>query len=279
MVGKAPDQAVDGIGIIGCGHLGRTLTEVLIDSGYPRERLRVSYGGSPSTLERIKKAGLIENVSENEEICRRSSVIFIAVRPQSVEGLSGLTFPRSALVISCMAGISRATLESTLGIDAFRMMPSGPDTIRDRKGVAAVYPHDAALKEILSLMGLRVYELQDEEVMHAFTVGMCLPSALLVAEKRGLDPPQAVKDFGKEYPDLEEIGSWARSVLPSFNSDEARDEYVKRTSTKGGITEAIIDSLNSGCTFSMALQRGVARSREIASERGPFQVDGLKFRC
>ncbi len=267
MVGKAPDKARNGIGIIGCGHLGRTLAEMLIDSGYPREMLRVSYGGSSSTLERIKMAGLIENVSDNEDISRRSGVIFIAVRPQSVERLSGLSFPSSALVVSCMAGISRASLKRELGIDAFRMMPSGPDTIRERKGIAAVYPRDDALQEILSLMGLGVYELPDEEDMHAFTVGMCLPAALLVAERRGLDPSQAVKDFSKEYPDLEEIGSWARSVLPSFDSTEARDEYVRRTSTKGGITEAILDSLNSGCTFPMALRMGIARSREIASER------------
>jgi pyrroline-5-carboxylate reductase len=39
------------IGIIGCGHLGRTLAEELIDHGLPRERLMISYGGSASTLE------------------------------------------------------------------------------------------------------------------------------------------------------------------------------------------------------------------------------------
>ena len=267
MMGKAVGQTEDGIGIIGCGHLGRALAEALIGSGYPREMLRVSYGGSPFTLEKIKRAGLLENVSDNEEICKRSAVIFIAVRPQSFENLRSLSFPSSALVVSCMAGISRASIERMLGIDVCRMMPSGPDTIKERKGVAAIYPHDDSLQEILSLLGLRVYELLDEELMHAFTVGICLPAALLVAEKRGLDPFQCADDFGHEYPDFEDIGTWARSVQPSFDSDEARDEYVRRTCTKGGIAETMIDSLNFGCTFLTALEKGVSRSKQIASNR------------
>jgi pyrroline-5-carboxylate reductase len=267
MMGKATHQAEGGIGIIGCGHLGRALAEALIDSGYPKEMLRVSYSGSSSTFEKIKSAGLLGNISDNEEICRRSAVIFITVRPQSVESLRSISFPSSALVVSCMAGISRASLKSMLGIDVCRMMPSGPDTIKERQGVAAIYPRDDSLQEILSLMGLRAYELLDEDLMHAFTVGMCLPAALLVAEKKGLDPSQCVDDFVQEHPVFPEIGSWARNVQPSFDSDEARDEYVRRTSTKGGITEAMIDSLNSGCAFLTALERGISRSREIACRR------------
>lgn len=269
MIGKAPDQPDGGIGIIGCGHLGMALAEVLVDSGYPKEMLRVSYGGSSSTLEKIKRANLLENVSDNEEICKRSAVIFITVRPQSLESLKSLSFPSSALVVSCMAGISRASLKSMLGIDVCRMIPSSPDTIEERQGIGAIYPHDDALQEILSLMGLRVYELLDEELMHVFTVGICLPAALLVAGKKGLDMSQCLDDFAREYPDFEELSSWARSVQPSFDSDEARDEYIRRTGTKGGITEAMIDSLNSGCTFLTALERGISRSKEIASKKEP----------
>jgi pyrroline-5-carboxylate reductase len=36
-------------------------------------------------------------------------------------------------------------------------------------------------------------------------------------------------------------------------------------STKGGITEAIVDSLNSGSTFLEALRMGIARSKEISA--------------
>ncbi|MFB3766664.1 MAG: pyrroline-5-carboxylate reductase family protein [Methanotrichaceae archaeon] len=266
MVGTALDfLANETIGIIGCGHLGRTLAEELIAHGFPKEKLMISYGGSASTLESIKRAGLLENISDNEEICRKSNIIFISVRPQAIAGLSGLHFSKDALVVSCMAGVYTASLKDALGIDVYRIMPSGPATIKERKGIAAVYPRSDKLIGILSRMGLKVFELSDEEMMHAFTVGVCLPAALLVAGEKEADADLAAKIIEKEYPGFEEIYVWAKGVLPEFDSDEERDEYVKKMSTKGGITESIVGVLNSGSTFLEALRMGIARSRNIAA--------------
>lgn len=255
------------IGIIGCGHLGRTLAREIIDHDFPKEKILVSYNGSASTLERIRMSGLLENIRDNAEICRRATIIFIVVRPQAFKELQKLSFPRNALVISCMAGVSSATLKRALDIDIFRIMPSGPDTIKEGKGIVAVYPHSDILIDILSHMGLKVYELPEEEQMHIFTAGVCLPAALLVSAKKGLDTDQAVKTIEKEYPDFVEIYRWARNVLPDVDSDVEREKYVRKMSTKGGITEAIVDSLVSGSTFLTALRSGVARSKEISARK------------
>lgn len=266
MVGNALDfLANETIGIIGCGHLGRTLAKELIDHGFPKEQLMVSYGGRASTLETIKRAGLLENIAENEMICRKSTIIFITVRPQAVEELKILSFPKKARVVSCMAGVSSASLKNALGIEIFRIMPSGPDTIKERKGIIAVYPHNDALTNIMTCMGMKVYELQDEEMMHIFTVGVCLPAALLLAKELGLNTDMAANIIGKEYADFEEIYTWAKGVLPGFDTSEERDEYIRRMSTKGGITEAIVDSLSSGNTFLTALQSGIARSKHLSA--------------
>ncbi len=253
------------IGIIGCGHLGRTLAAELVAHGFPKEKLLVSYGGSASTLECIRKAYLLENVSDNEEICRKSTIVFIAVRPQAIEGLKGLSFSKNALVVSCMAGISSTSLKNMLGINVTRIMPSGPGTIKEGKGIVAVYPRNDVLMDILPRVGLKVFELLDEEMMHAFTVGVCLPAALLVAGRKELSTAQAAEAIGKDYSGFEDIYVWAKGVLPDVYSDEEREEYVKRMSTKGGITEAIINSLNSGSTFLTALRCGIARSKEISA--------------
>ena len=59
MIDSALDFLADGtVGIIGCGHLGRTLAEALIDHGLRKEKLMISYGGSPSTLDKIRMASL-----------------------------------------------------------------------------------------------------------------------------------------------------------------------------------------------------------------------------
>ncbi|AKB78427.1 Pyrroline-5-carboxylate reductase [Methanosarcina horonobensis HB-1 = JCM 15518] len=253
------------IGIIGAGVLGRTLAGTFVECGFPGERLMVSYGGKPSTFESIKEAKLVENIADNNEICQRSTIIFIAVKPQALKELKCLPFTGSSLVVSCMAGISSVLLEEILGIDVFRIMPSGPDTIRKGKGIAAVYPQNYTLTEILSVLGLKAYELQDEEMMHTFTVGVCLPAAIMVADKKGLDMDYAIEAIEKEYADFEEIYIWAKNVIPDFDSDKEEKKYIEHMCTKGGITEAIVNSLNSGDTFLDALKKGIARSREIST--------------
>lgn len=253
------------IGIIGAGHLGKTLAEIFIEQGFPKERLMISYGGKISTFESIKNAGLIENIADNKEICRKSTIIFISVKPQALKELKNLPFTGNSLVISCMAGISSALLKEALGIDAFRIMPSGPDTIKEKKGIVAVYPQNSVLKDILSFTGLMVHELRDEEMMHIFTVGVCLPAALLIADKKGLNIGYAIETIEKEYADFREIHVWAKNVLPDFDSDKDEEKYIEHMSTKGGITEAIVNSLNSGDTFLDALRKGTARSKEISA--------------
>lgn len=255
------------IGIIGAGHLGRTFAETLIEHGFPKERLMLSYGGRLSTFESMKKAGLIGNIADNTEICHRSTVIFIAIKPQSLKELKNLPFTGDSLVVSCMAGISSVSLEETLDINVFRIMPSGPDTIKEKKGIVAVYPQNKLLKEVLSFMGLRIHELQNEEMMHIFTVGVCLPAVLLIANKRGrsIELEHAVEAIEKKYADFREIFIWAENVLPDFDSDKEQTMYVERMCTKGGITEAIVDSLNSGSTVPDALRKGIAKSKEIST--------------
>jgi pyrroline-5-carboxylate reductase len=98
--------------------------------------------------------------------------------------------------------------------------------------------------------------------MRAFTAGVYLPAALLAAEKKGLDTDQAVRIIGREYPAFGEIYTWARGVLSCCGSEQ--EEYIRRMSTKGGITEEIVDSLNSGDSFLDALRKGIARRKEIS---------------
>ncbi len=83
-----------------------------------------------------------------------------------------------------MAGISTAALKDGLGADCVRIMPSGPDTIAAKKGIAAVYPQNDEVAAMLSGMGLKVFALPEEENMHTFTAGVCLTAALLAAKKR-----------------------------------------------------------------------------------------------
>lgn len=255
------------IGIIGAGHLGRTLAETLIKQGFSKENLRISYGGKLSTLDSLKKAGLVGNITDNKELCWKSTIIFIAIKPQSLAELKNLPFSSNSLVVSCMAGISLASLKETLGIDVYRIMTSGPSTIKAGKGIAAVYPQNETLTDILSFMDLKAHEIENEEMMHVFTVGVCLPAAILLANNRGLgfELKNTVEVIEKEYTGFRNIFIWAENVLPDFSSDAEQTKYIDAMCTEGGITEEIVNSLNSGNTVLDSLKKGIAKSKEIST--------------
>ena len=253
-----------GIGIIGCGHLGRAIALQLVSGGFPLDRLRVSRGKSDGSLQKILNAGLGPCLAGNEEICRDCSIIFICVRPQSLPELQPLTFSRNALVVSCMAGVSSPAIRRLLGVDAVRMMPSGPDSIIEGEGIAAIYPHNNALSQVLQGLGLRVFELSAEEQMHIFTAGICLPAALLASGEGEEAGEKACRSLSRQYSDFPEIFSWARDVLPHFEKEADKMAYIEKMATRGGITEAIVRSLAMGDDLTAALKNGIDRSREIS---------------
>jgi len=256
--------AGESIGIIGCGHLGSAIALQLISGGFPLDRLRVSRGKSDGSLKKILDVGLGPCLSGNEEICRDCSIIFITVPPQSLPELQDLSFPKDALVVSCMAGVSLQAIRRFLGFNAVRMMPSGPDTILEGKGIAAIYPHNQALSRILQALGLRVFELAEEDQMHAFTAGICLPAALLASGDDEEAGEKACRCLSQQCPPFSEIFSWARDVRPHLEKQEDKEDYIRKMATSGGITEAIIRCLGRGEDLTAALKNGIDRSREIS---------------
>jgi len=252
------------IGVIGSGHLGLSLASELVRRGLPPRRLLLSRGRSPGSLEGIIDAGLKDCLSDSRQICRECSIIFICIRPQSLPELEDLGFPKDALIVSSMAGVSLPAIRRLLGVEAVRMMPSGPDTILEGKGIAAIYPHNQALSWILQALGLRVFELSAEEQMHVFTAGICLPAALLASGDDEEAGEKACRSLSRQYSDFPEIFSWARSVLPHLEREEDKEDYIRKMATSGGITEGIVKSLERGDDLLMALKQGIERSREIS---------------
>lgn len=255
----------ESIGIIGCGHLGRAIALQLVSHGYPLNRLRLSLSGSSRSLQNIIDCKLHSCLARNDEICRDCSIIFIAIPPQSLPELRGLSFRQDTMVISCMAGVSLQAIRRILGVDAVRIMPSGPSSIQEKRGIAAIYPNNEVVIRILQALDLRVYRLLDEDLMHIFTVGVCLPAAFLVSEDCDRAMEEACEFLSRQYPDFAEIRSWARDVLPTFGTEEEKLVHIGKMATKGGITEAIVESLRENDDLLTALEKGIKRSRDISS--------------
>ncbi|MBI2515830.1 MAG: NAD(P)-binding domain-containing protein [Opitutae bacterium] len=258
------------LGLFGAGHLGRAIAQGLLAAGLPKRRLAICRRGSIETDRALSDAGLAEVVASSEQVARRSRILLYLVRPQDYLAMQGLELRADCLVVSFMAGVPLQNLPANVAAaQRVRAMTSAPDTLRQRDGLAALYPADNPLtRELLASLHLKIVPLRRESDFHAFTaLGPCLPIALTQWEGLGheiddAELRQTAERF--ELPDYDSILQWAHRVRPRRLSDAERKRYLAQAATPGGVTEAILHALTSGMNLSAALEQGIKRSRELA---------------
>lgn len=252
------------IGIVGCGHLGQSIAQSLLKHGLERENLLISSRGSQKTLGNLEAAGLLQNLTTNQMIFEQAGIVLITIRPQDILELKNIVILKKPLIVSCMAGVSIDFIHSVLDTPVYRMMFSGPDTIAQNNGVASMYPEHDSLKQLLQGINLEYVECTSEKDLDVFTAGVCLPAALLKIKQ--VDIQSSLHAIQSEYPLFTELYRWAANVLPDLKTDVEKNQYIEKMITKGGVTEAIINSLSNGESFETALRNGVERTREISKE-------------
>lgn len=255
------------IGIIGCGRLGQAITESLIHHGFSKHNIFISYRGNPATYKHLEKLGLASCISENEQIFIEADLIFITVRPQDVIHLSDIPLSKNIRLISCVAGLSIKMLKRVFNRTIFRMMISGPDTIVSNKGVAALYPYDRFVGNLINQMSMTLFKLSNENDLNMFTAGVCLPAALLL-EDNEKNIQNALNELQIDFAWFSKLYTWSKGVLPVLATEREKNDYIAKMVTEGGVTEAIINSLKDGELFLSALRRGMNRSQEISEEIG-----------
>jgi pyrroline-5-carboxylate reductase len=252
------------IGILGCGHLGQAIARSLINRGLDKANLLLSCRGNPVTYEKLQANGLAACLADNETLFAEAGIVLITIRPQDVLNLRGYPIPGKALVVSCMAGISAQLLGGLLGTAVYRMMFSGPDTLYSGNGVAAMIPEHEHLKLLLRAMRVERIRILTEADLDVFTAGVCLPAAILQAG----DPVAqrlAIGRIGAEYPLLADLYAWAVKALPVFHNGGEKEAYIRNMITKGGVTEAMMNSLGGGEPLDDALRKGIARAKALSA--------------
>jgi pyrroline-5-carboxylate reductase len=253
------------IGIVGFGHLGRSLAVPLVRNGLHKDRLLISHKGSEDTRKKAVELGLGSCLTDTASLMADADITIIAARPQDVLALPSGALKPGALVISCMAGLPLDLLKTIFHGDILRMMCSGPDTILGGRGIATMFPADARANDVLRMMGLRVFDSSFEEELDSFTVGICIPAILLNIHADERDVQAAVDGMRKRYPVYRKLWGWIREIVPADSALSSNDRRANldNVSTKGGITQAMTEALMGGGSFSSALQRGMCRGREI----------------
>ncbi|RAP43659.1 MAG: hypothetical protein BZ136_09475 [Methanosphaera sp. rholeuAM74] len=165
------------IGVIGAGHIGRALILKLLEKGYPYDNIKLTYNGSIFTFSDISDNNLIDMISSNAEIVKISSILILSVPPQAFKNIGNFNLDDDTLVISFMAGISSETIKKQTGSDnVVRIIPTGPDTIRDSQAIAGVYGRNTCAYELFQLLDIDYYVVDDEKKMNYIAIAGCLPA-------------------------------------------------------------------------------------------------------
>lgn len=261
------DWQTKNIAIIGAGHLGLALAKRMLACNFNVERITISHHGSTRTRERLKEAGLASRIATNRELSARADLIFLAIKPSDVNSLRDTVFREATVVVSCIAGLQTASLQKLLQHEVIRIMPSNPPTIEAGTAIAALFPEAAAVADILSVMNFKIYPMAAEEAFHLFTAAVCLPAAFLYLRlyQRTMDEAELLNRYIPEYDRFAEVYHWVKREAPLLTSEAAINGYLRRMATKGGITEAILESLKEGNSLAAALEKGIHRSKEIGA--------------
>lgn len=260
------------LGIFGAGHLARAIATILLQRGFPRTRLLLCHRGSQATDSALRGSPLFPSVTSALEVSRRSKLLLYLVRPQDSGAIGAYRLRPDCCFVSFMAAVPIAEVPvDPVVADRCRVLTSAPDTLLAGTGIAAAYPSDHSLiAGLIEALGLRLVSLRDESDFHAFTaLGVCLPICLAYWESLGREiDDEEVMDRGRRsgLPYYEGLFRWARSVQPRGMSGPEMKEFLTRSATRGGVTEAMLSAITSGRSLSAALDSGLARSRAIADE-------------
>lgn len=254
------------VAIFGAGHIGQELAVSLLRAGLPRQQLHICHRGSDSTRQRLDEAGLAGHIAPPAEVLQDADVVFYAVRPKDFRAIECFSMRDGALLVSLVAGIPISRLNFS-GIRVMRLMPSSPDTLLRRDGIAAIYPDENQIKQVLHAMGVATELLAGENQMHAYTVlGPCMPMALTYAEQKNkIIDESAILDCAQRFgiQGMRAMLTWAQRVRPRFGTKEEYDGYFSAAATPGGVTEAILRPLDEGFSLIESLELGIRRSREL----------------
>ncbi|KPJ62338.1 MAG: hypothetical protein AMS15_04255 [Planctomycetes bacterium DG_23] len=164
------------IGFIGAGKMGSALIRGFIKAGTVDVQNVVACDSDATAREKIAKEG-VQVFSDNKEVAKNASVIFLAVKPDAVSKVLREikdVVTQKHLVVSIAAGVRLEALEAQLeeGRRVIRVMPNTPALVGEMAaafslGKNATSEDGRLLQEILGVLGVAVQV--DEGLMDAVT--------------------------------------------------------------------------------------------------------------
>ena len=253
------------IGMVGFGHLGSSIAEALLNGGFSKSNLMISYRGSRATMDRVSGMKLESCVKDPKYLMKYSDIVILAARPQNIKEIAQNYVRKDTLIISFMAALPLSALSSFFDCSISRAMCSGPETISGGRGICVLHHGTDAARKLVSLCGMREMQIRTEDEVDAFTAGICIPPILMNINVDERERISTLKKMALRWSVYRELSGWIKAELASSASQDDK-KSLENISTKGGVSEAMVNSLLNGGSFISSVERGIERCAELRSE-------------
>jgi len=269
-------ELMDKIGFIGGGNMAEALLKGLIENKVPPDNLKVSEPNAERRRFLEQRYGL-SGTADNLEVVNSCNFLVLAVKPQIVGTvLPGVAsaFSENKLLLSILAGVSTATLESFFNGSPriVRVMPNTPALVGC--GATALcpgrYTKEADLTMARTLFqAVGIVQIVSESQMDAVTglsgSGPAYVFTIIEALADGGVQEGLPKDIALSLATQTVLGA-ARMVS---EGGEHPAVLRDRVCSPGGTTIAAVKALESGrlrATLMDAVSSAAARSRELGKK-------------
>lgn len=257
------------IGIFGFGNMGQAIFKLL------KIRKDFDFFVYSDKPKKVKKIYYLETL---EELLEKSDLIFVCVKPQDFKNLllqgKELKAPgKNKIVVSIMAGIELNRIKRFFkNCRVIRTMPNLNLLIGEGAGGWYAKKNDFSTKELKEIQFIfskfgKIFFVSNEDDLNSVTAiagsgpayaALFIDSLIKAGTKTGLDKNKTKQMVFKTL-------SGTIKYLQSNKVD--LEEFIEKVSSKGGVTRAVLDELDSGefkKSWEKAIKTGVKRAEELS---------------
>ncbi len=236
--------------IIGGGNMGLTYAQAFIRSHVSTAEQMMILEHLPERAAQLQALNLGTVYLDSKECLKKADVIILAVKPQDTAALFAQLRPNTEggqVFLSIMAGVRIRVIQEALGVKkVIRAMPNLPAQIG--QGMTAFTSTDEVtrlelvmVQNLLATTGKAVY-VEKEEMIDAVTAISGSGPAYVYYFMDAMMQAATQMGFSQSESELLVVQTFTGAVDLYNKSDFSCTEWIQKVSSRGGTTEAALNS-------------------------------------
>jgi len=243
--------------VIGGGNMGKTYCRSLLRAHLvqPEDLMVLERSPERAELLRAEKVGVVH--TEPADCLNVADLIILAVKPQDSASLFAKLRPATdpqQVYLSIMAGVTIASIQEGLGVEkVIRAMPNLPAQIG--LGMTSYTASDAVtrielvlVQNLLNTTGKAIYVDTEHAIDATTAISGSGPAYVLYFMEAMIDVAREM-GFTESQAELLVAQTFRGAVELQMKNDLSCSEWIARVSSKGGTTEAAINTFKATSVY------------------------------